>query len=143
MPSRLQNLSSGADVVASVVYSPAGEMTSMTMGSGGGTEGRAYNVNGQLTTLTLPGRTVTYTFPGAGTNNGKVASITDSGETVNYSYDSLNRLTSASVVSGWSQTFAYDVFGNMNAKTGTGSAPSWSGTIDAATNRLTAGVSYL
>ena len=138
MPSRLQNLA-GPDVVASVVYGAAGEVTSMAMGSGGGSESRAYNMNGQLTILTLPGRTVTYTFPGLGTNNGKVSSITDSGETVNYSYDSLNGLTSASVVSGWSQTFAYDGFGNLTGKTGSDSTiPTWNPTnaVNPANNRL-------
>ena len=48
---------------------------------------------------------------------------------------------SATGSSGWSQTFAYDGFGNLYNKTGTGGAPSWSGTIDAATNRLS-GLSY-
>ena len=102
---------------------------------------RGYNVNGQMTTLNLPGRSITYNFPAAGANNGKVASIVDSGETITYQYDSLQRLLSATGSSGWSQTFAYDGFGNLYNKTGTGGAPSWSGTIDAVTNRLS-GLSY-
>jgi len=55
-------------------------------------------------------------------------------------YDSLQRLTSATG-SGWSQTFSYDGFSNMAGKVGTGGAPSWSGAIDPATNRLS-GVSF-
>jgi RHS repeat-associated protein len=140
MPVKLRDLTAGQDVIATVRYGPAGEMTSLTNGAGG-TESRAYNVNGQLTTLTLPGRTVTYTFPTQ--NNGKVSSITDSGETVNYGYDSLNRLTSAGVTSGWSQAFSYDGFGNMTSKTGTGGAPSWSSSVDPTTNRLNnAGITF-
>jgi hypothetical protein len=39
-----------------------------------------------MTTLNLPGRTITYNFPAAGANNGKVSSIVDSGETIVYTY---------------------------------------------------------
>jgi RHS repeat-associated protein len=117
----------------------AGEVTSFV--SGGGTESRSYNANGQLTTLSLPGRTIAYNYPAAGLNNGKIESMTESGETVVYAYDSLQRLTSATG-SGWAQTYQYDVFGNLYNKQGSGSAPTWSGSIDPATNRLTGGVSY-
>jgi uncharacterized protein RhaS with RHS repeats len=79
-----------------VSYGVAGEMTSFV--SGGGTEGRSYNVNGQLTTLTLPGRTVTYNFPAAGSNNGKVSSVVDSGETISYAYDALQRLQALELI---------------------------------------------
>jgi RHS repeat-associated protein len=138
LPNTLTNTTDSVTVVTSVSYGVAGEMT--TFVSGGGTETRSYNVNGQMTTLNLPGRTVTYNFPAAGSNNGKVSSVVDSGETISYLYDSLQRLTSASG-SGWSQTFSYDGFGNMTGKVGTGGAPSWSGAIDPATNRLS-GVSF-
>jgi RHS repeat-associated protein len=138
LPSTLTNTTDSVTVVSGVSYGVAGEMT--TFVSGGGTETRSYNVNGQLTTLNLPGRTVTYNFPAAGSNNGKVSSVVDSGETISYLYDSLQRLTSATG-SGWSQTFSYDGFGNMTGKVGTGGAPSWSGAIDPATNRLS-GVSF-
>jgi RHS repeat-associated protein len=133
LPSSLTNTTDSTTLVSSVVYGVAGEMT--TFVHGGGTETRSYNENGQMTTLNLPGRTISYTFPSPGSNNGKVASITDSGETISYVYDSLQRLTSATG-SGWSQGFAYDGFGNMNNKTATGGAPTWSASIDPATNRI-------
>jgi RHS repeat-associated protein len=141
LPETLTDVTGGGStsIVSSVAYGVAGEVT--TFVSAFGTETRGYNVNGQLTSLTMPGRTIAYNYPAAGQNNGKIESMTESGETIVYQYDSLQRLSSATGT-GWSQTYGYDVFGNMNAKTGTGSAPSWSGTIDAATNRLTAGVGY-
>jgi RHS repeat-associated protein len=138
LPSTLTNTTDSVTVVTSVSYGVAGEMT--TFVSGGGTEGRSYNVNGQMTTLTLPGRTITYNFPAAGSNNGKVSSVVDSGETISYAYDALQRLISATG-SDWSQTYAYDGFGNMTGKVGTGGAPSWSNGMDPATNRLS-GVSF-
>jgi RHS repeat-associated protein len=133
LPSSLTNTTDSTTLVSSVVYGVAGEMT--TFVHGGGTETRSYNDNGQMTTLNLPGRTISYTFPSPGANNGKVASITDSGETIAYVYDSLQRLTSATG-SGWSQGYQYDGFGNMYNKTATGGAPTWSASIDPATNRI-------
>jgi YD repeat-containing protein len=133
LPSSLTNTTDSTTLVSSVVYGVAGEMT--TFVHGGGTETRSYNDNGQMTTLNLPGRTISYTFPLPGSNNGKVASITDSGETISYLYDSLQQLTSATG-SGWSQGFQYDGFGNLYNKTATGGAPTWSASIDPATNRI-------
>ena len=78
--------------------------------------------------------------PGIGGNAGKITSVYDalSGESVVYQYDSLNRLISAAG-SGWTQTQAYDGFGNLTGRTGTGSAQSTSMSTpaDPATNRLT------
>src|SRR5260370_2865615 len=90
------------------------------------------------------GQSINYTFPAAGQNAGKILSQTDtiSGETVNYLYDSLNRLTSASA-NAWGQTYAYDGFGNLTGRAGTGTAQSTTinTRADAATNRLS-GYSY-
>ncbi len=134
MPSTLRDETNAVNLVG-VTYGLAGEM--LTFGG----ESRSYNVNGQLTNITMPGgRSVTYNFPAAGSNNSKVASIVDSGETITYQYDSLQRLISATG-SGWSQTYTYDGFGNLYGKAGTGTAPSWGAAIDAATNRM-GGVSY-
>ena len=85
----------------------------------------------------------TYNYT-AGSNNGKIGSATDaiSGETVSYQYDSLNRLISASG-SGWTQTQAYDGFGNLTGRTGTGTAQGTtiSTPTNATTNQLS-GYSY-
>jgi len=66
---------------------------------------------------------------------------TVSGETVSYLYDSLKRLTSASstAISGgtpaaWTQTFNYDGFGNLTAKSLNGTTTPIA--VTAATNRL-------
>ncbi len=65
-----------------------------------------------------------------------------SGESVAYQYDSLNRLISAAG-SGWTQTQAYDGFGNLTGRTGTGTAQSTtiSTPVNATTNQLS-GYSY-
>ncbi len=59
-----------------------------------------------------------------------------------YQYDSLNRLISASG-SGWTQTQAYDGFGNLTGRTGTGTAQGTtiSTPTNATTNQLS-GYSY-
>lgn len=108
------------------------------------TETRAYNNLMQLTNITTGSAlNITYNYT-AGSNNGKIGSTTDavSGETVNYQYDSLNRLISASG-SGWTQTQAYDGFGNLTGRTGTGTAQGTtiSTPTNATTNQLT-GYSY-
>ena len=103
----------------------------------------------QLTNITTSGTqggsglNITYNYP-TGANNGKISSTSDaiSGETVTFQYDSLNRLISASgsgpQTQSWSQTQAYDGFGNLTARNGTGAA---SGTtistpVNSATNQL-------
>ena len=77
-------------------------------------------------------------------NNGKITSETDvvSGEQVTYTYDSLNRLASAtsSVNPGWGQSYTYDGFGNLTNQTVTkGTAPALNVSYDPATNRRTGG----
>ncbi len=110
--------------VSNVTYNPANQLLSINYF--GSSETRTYNSLNQLTAVTGPGISKTYTYT-AGANIGKISSQTDalSGETVQYVYDSLNRLTSATTTAGtaWSQTFTYDPFGNLTAKTGTGTAP--------------------
>jgi len=54
---------------------------------------------------------------------------------VTYQYDSLNRLISASG-SGWTQTQAYDGFGNLTGRTGTVQPTTISTPVNAATNQL-------
>ena len=61
-----------------------------------------------------------------------------SGETVTYTYDSLNRLASAGSGSTWGDSYTYDGFGNLTAKTVTaGSAPTLSVAVDPNTNHIT------
>lgn len=86
----------------------------------------------------------TITVPTVGANQGFTA-------TQNYTYDSLNRLKSATENIGaqtWKQTFVYDRYGNRNfdaANTTTlGSCPinQCNPTIDTANNRFTTGQGY-
>ena len=122
-------------------------------------ESLAYNVNGQLTSMNWSnGNTigpssnygnfggltggVQYAYA-AGANNGQITGVTDSlsGETVSYQYDQLKRLTSAtsvptsgSSVSGWTQNFSFDGFGNLTGKTLNGTTTSIA--VNGATNQL-------
>ena len=74
----------------------------------------------------------------AGHNNGRVTQTIDGvlGETVNYTSDNLHRLLTATATnSGWGESYSYDGFGNLTAKTPTaGSAPAYTGTPNGATN---------
>jgi RHS repeat-associated protein len=116
--------------VSGVAYNAANQLTAITYF--GTNEQRSDNTLNQLTNIaayTTPGNWIInkgYTYP-SGTNIGKISSQTDgiSGEVVQYTYDSLNRLLSASATSptAWGQTFSYDPFGNLTAKTATGAAP--------------------
>jgi YD repeat-containing protein len=85
----------------------------------------------------------TYTYA-AGQNNGRITQFSDTstGEIVNYTYDSLNRLitatTSNSTGPQWGESYAYDEFGNLQSKTPTqGSAPWVSVPVNSATNQAT------
>jgi len=87
------------------------------------------------------------TVPTVGTNQGFAA-------TQNYTYDSLNRLKSATEnidgnpTPSWKQTFVFDRYGNRNFDTANtttlGSCPTaqCNPTIDAANNRFTSGQGY-
>ncbi len=128
---RLSSMTDGSNYAQPVVngaqYNAANQLTALNYYDTAGT--RSYNSLMQLTNITATSQyfpstsiNVSYSYPG-GANNGKISSMTDaiSGETVSYQYDSLNRLISASG-SGWTQTQAYDGFGNLSGRTGTGSA---------------------
>jgi RHS repeat-associated protein len=141
---------SSATVVSSVSYGPANELLGMNYS--GYSESRTYNSLLQLTDLSVSGATTHYVFPSAGSNAGKISSqkIGASGEEVLYTYDSLNRLITASTSStsdangntAWGQSFGYDAFGSLTAKTATkGSPPVLSVAVDPATNRIV-GSSY-
>lgn len=130
-------------VVSNVTYGPSNEL--LTINYSGISETRGYNSLVQLTSL-VAGSSVNMTYP-AGSNNGKISSQTDklTGETAQFTYDSLNRLITAQANSGpspWGQSYSYDGFGSLTAKTVTlGTAPTLSVTPDPATNRIS-GLGY-
>lgn len=139
---RLKKLTSGgADIISDATYNVMGELLTMTGANGAPSETRTYNSIGQMTALTSGSMQRSYAFSSA-SNNGKITSETDpvSGETVTYTYDSLNRLASATSSDnpGWGQSFGYDGFGNLtNVNVTKGSAPSLSVSYNSATNRRT------
>ena len=139
-------------MVKDVLYGPAGEMTQMrTLSSANPygvyhTETRTYNARLQMTRLTTTGLDMEYRYS-ATQNNGRITQSKDwvSGEEVTYQYDALQRLVSA-VTTGpeWGNSYSYDGFGNLLAKTVTkGTAPTLSINVNAWTNRITtSGYSY-
>ena len=98
---KLTDLASGGDIINSTVYGPAGELQSMS--GAWGTETRGYNSMLQMTAMSSPGVSMQYHFS-ATQNNGKIDYEIDNltGEQVNYTYDSLNRLATASTLAGGS-----------------------------------------
>lgn len=129
-------------LVSNVSYGPANQMLQLNWI--GFTETRTYNSNLQLTELVSGSYHFKYNYS-ATQNNGRIGSMTDvvSGESVAYTYDSLNRLTQASgtgdPTGSWSQSFAYDGFGNLVGKTGANAPSNAFLNTDPTTNRLNAG----
>ncbi len=122
-----------ATIVSSVQYNPADELLQWTYG--GTQETLQYN---SLLQLTQKGQ-IQYTYS-ANQNNGRIVSKSNDGGggTVAYTYDSLNRLISASGTTGRGQSFDYDGFGNLTDKNVTaGYATSLHVVPDPTTNRLT------
>jgi RHS repeat-associated protein len=131
--------------VSGVTYNPANQLTGISYFGMG--ETRSYNSLGQMTQLAAGSTYYNYTYP-TGTNIGKVSSIYDAygGETVTYAYDSLNRMISAAATVGgtatWGETYGYDSFGNLSAKTPTaGTPPTLSQAANQANNQIV-GYSY-
>ncbi|MBV8846569.1 MAG: RHS repeat-associated core domain-containing protein [Bryobacterales bacterium] len=87
--------------------------------------------------MTSPALNTQYNYPATG-NNGKISSQTDvvSGEQMSYVDDSLNRLASATSSQRWSQTFAFDGFGNLTNVAGV-NAPGLGVTYNGGTNQQT------
>ena len=131
-------------IVSGVSYNAANQLLGMTFN--GTAETRSYNVLNQLTNVTAgSAENLTYSYP-TGANNGKASSMYNavSGETVTYTYDSLNRLLTASG-SGWGEQYGFDPFGNLLSKTVTsGSGPSMSISVNTANNQIEGlyGVTY-
>ena len=136
----------GTNTLTTASYGPASELTSLSYY--GYSETFSYNSLLQLTRQTVPGVfDMQYNFP-AGQNNGQISSSVEyvSGEQVNYTYDALKRLTAASTTGPqWGQTFSYDGFGNLTAKTVTkGAGANWAQAYDPSTNHAIAnpGLTY-
>jgi hypothetical protein len=123
-------ISGGAALVNGISYNAANQFLTINYGT---SETRTYNALNQLVTLSAQdGATMvenlTYNYP-AGANNGKLSSMYNavSGETVTYTYDSLNRMATASdctLTSGctqaqlqWAEQYGFDSFGNLLSKT--------------------------
>ena len=145
---------SGSDLTMTASYGVAGQMTGLTYAgyysADHYAETRTYNAMLQLTGMTVTGTSFSPTYTSgtamdmqyvytAGANNGRIAQSVDgvAGETVNYTYDALNRLTNAMATNWtWSQTYTYDGFGNLTAKSAAGAYPAWSANVDPLTNRV-------
>ncbi len=149
-PQKLTDLISQNDIESSATYGPMGQLLSLTASGpyGGISETRTYNSLGQLTQLSscvpssdyycTSGPSTRYNYS-ATQNNGKITSQQDliSGEQITYTYDSLNRLASATG-SGWGQSYNYDGFGNLTDQNVTsGTAPALHVAYNAANNRRT------
>ncbi|MBI2682256.1 MAG: RHS repeat-associated core domain-containing protein [Acidobacteriales bacterium] len=81
-----------------------------------------------------------FTEPATGKNNGnvyQVANLRNTNRTTDYTYDSLNRIKTATTLGpDWGQSFAIDAWGNLTAQSVTkGAAPAFSATA-LASNRL-------
>jgi RHS repeat-associated protein len=125
-----------------VTYNAAGQPMAITTSNPQvNAETRVYNALGQLTSLTSGALRFEYDFS-ATQNDGRITTqrTFSSGtqiESIGYSYDSLNRLSSATAAGQWSASYGYDGFGNLLSVTPTGSGPSaMSVTVSASTNRV-------
>ncbi len=159
-------------IVSGVGYNVANQLTGVTFNNIA--ESRQYNSLGQLTNLQdalatspyTPYENRGYNYPTDATNNGKISSMSDaiSGETVTYTYDSLNRLETASSTIQptlqWDQSYVFDPFGNLLQKNIAGGLPgqpstqvsvdtthNWLSSVsglsyDANGNTLTSGLTY-
>lgn len=126
--------------VRSASYGAAGQDVYLTETTG-------YNERLQMTGMVVPGAVNLEYRYAADQNNGRITQRKNwvSGEEVSYAYDELNRLiTAATTGPEWGLAWSYDGFGNRGAQTVTkGSAPTWSGVVDGATNRVVgSGYSY-
>jgi len=147
---KVTDLAASTDIISNATYNPAGQLLTTSGVNGAPSETRTYNSIGQMTQLSIcpnysgscqTSINVQYAYSST-QNNGKITSETDvvSGEQIAYTYDSLNRLASAtsSVSPGWGQSYTYDGFGNMTQQTVIkGTAPALSVSYDPATNRQT------
>jgi RHS repeat-associated protein len=144
------------------LYAPHGALRQMNLGNGT-RQTLAYNPRLQPTMIEL--RKVSgndlilrldYLYGATGQNNGNISQqvIRIGGHpslVQNYTYDSLNRLSTATETGAWSQTYGYDRFGNRHVSPSQSSGypldpdltPTQAGHISSTTNRvLLPGFSY-
>jgi RHS repeat-associated protein len=152
----VQNNSTSANYASSITYNTANEVTGFSYGNG---ITASFGYSAQRLQLTSIGYSqgssslfsLSYSYTQNGGNDGAITSITDNvvaGRTENFTYDSLQRLTSASITGtsgggggsypAWGLSWTYDRYGNRTAQAvTTGSAPSVSPTISSSTNQIT------
>lgn len=135
--------SSGQNPVTNTIFNAAGLPTSVTYGSAD-SDSFAYDPNTNRITqyqFTVSSQSETGALTWNANHTIQSQNITDSfnsSDTQNcaYSYDDLSRLASANCGTPWSQTFAYDAFGNIS-KSGTYSfLPVYKDTSGNTTNRF-------
>lgn len=142
-------------IISGVTYNAADQTTSMTWPANPGstvdsdaytypafTETRTYNNFNQVAQIQTQNSAGTpaildlnYVYGAAGQNNGQVTSVAsglDTNFNAVYTYDQLNRLTG--VTGTKNQTYGYDGWGNLTAKSGDGKVFNLYG--DPLTNRL-------
>jgi len=98
-------------------YNAAGQLTSLTLGSGAITNYTYNPQNLRLTNLTTSNnlQNLSYQYD----NVGNIQQIVDNvrGETSQFTYDDLNRLKTASIANVYSQSWNYDPLGNITSRT--------------------------
>ena len=99
---------------ASYGYDAVGNRTSLT--SGGATT-YAYNNLDQLTSAATGNQTTTYTYDGRGNLSGTSSGNGAHATTASYSYDAADRLTGATLSSGFAATYGYDADGRRVKQT--------------------------
>jgi RHS repeat-associated protein len=118
---RWQSVSASAspNPVLNTNYNAASQITAIEFGSTD-TDAFQYDSAGRMNTYTFTVNGSSEVGVPTWNGNGTLASlaITDpfnasDAQTCNYGYDDLARLTSANCGTAWSQTFSYDVFGNL------------------------------
>lgn len=125
----------GATIVSNVTYHPFGGAKSFTLGNGRNWS-NTLDQDGRVATYTLAG--VTYTVNWDAAN--RITRITSpaSANDQTFGYDNLDRLTGFAS-SPRSQAFAYDLTGNLLAKSDviSGTQTDYTYSIDPASNRMT------
>ncbi len=120
-------------LLSNITYVPFGAVQGWEFGAPGSGRSvqRSYDLNGRLTSVTMPSGSRQYTYD----EDDRIVGIQDAvlGSAV-YGYDDLSRLTSASTALGtWS--YAYDANGNRTSLTSGGTA--YPVTVETSSNRTT------
>ena len=132
--------SSGQNPLSSTTYNNSSEATAVNFGSSDSDTFTYDSNSGRMTQykFNVNGQSVVGNLTWNGNGSLEQLAITDpfnsaNQQTCNYTHDDLARIASANCGSGWSQTFSYDAFGNLQ-KSGT---DSFQPTYNSATNQMT------